>query len=380
MEQKQNYSENRPKKETKKTIVEATLGVSIDERNGLIDNAYTNFMEKYGREPRIPKEKFKQMWADFEKLGLTVVRLQNANALPQLIDGKTTEKVLPITTDVAGTKIETEGKIALHNQDGEIDIKLYQVKKEPNLKEYFGHIFTDEERENILKTGSPGTEIYPSFDKEEGKVPVLITLDKDTNHFVAHRQEHIKIPDVFFKAKLSDEQKWHLFKGKVVRVEGMESTKKPGVTFSANVQYNAQKRGLELLFEQNQEKKLFPPKKISNTDINEQQQDTLRLGKSIFVQNLVDKQGRKYDAYVTWNKSDGKLKFSSKDPNDDTVKKIVTPEHKVQVTANNEGYKPEALKNVRGAVEKKQPSTPTAKQVAKQEQDAPPKKQAKVKV
>jgi hypothetical protein len=359
-------NENRLKKETKKTVTEAVLGVTIDERDGIIDNVYRNFMEKYHREPKIPKEKFKQMWADFEKLGITMLKLQQTNALPQLIDGKTTEKVVPITTTISGGKIESEGKIALHkNKDGEVSLKLYPVKNEPNLKEYFGHVFTDKERESILKTGSPGTVIYAEFNKEEGKVPVLLTLDKDTNHFVAQRQEHVRIPDTFFKVILSEEQKQELLKGKVIKIEGMESTKKPEKIFSANVQYNAQKRGIELLFEQNQEKKLFPPKKISNIELTEQQQNSLQENKPIFVQGLVDKKGREYDAYISWDNKTGKLKFSSKNPNDDTLKKVVTPEHKVQVAANNDGHKPEALKNVKGAMEKKQPNTPTPKQTAK---------------
>ncbi|MDR0606519.1 MAG: DUF3945 domain-containing protein, partial [Bacteroidales bacterium] len=334
MEQKQNTpeNENRPRKETKKTIAEAAFGVTIDERNGLIDNVYQNFMTQYGREPRIPKDKFKQMWADFEKLGLTMMKLQQAKALPQLIDGKTTENVVPITTEVAGAKIDTEGKIAIHkNKDGEVSLKLYPVKKEPNLKEYFGHVFTDEERENILKTGAPGAVIYAEFDKKEGKVPVLLFLDKDTNHFVAQRKEYVKIPPTFFKAELSAEQKQQLGEGRILRIENMESTKKTGVKFSTNVQYNAQKRGLELLFEQNQEKKLFPPKKISNIELTEQQQDTLQEGKTIFAQGLIDKKGREYDAYITWSNKTGKLSFSSKNPNDDTVKKVATPEHQVQV-------------------------------------------------
>jgi hypothetical protein len=366
--------ENRPekeKKEPKKTVAEALFGITIDERDGLINNAYRNFMEKYHREPKIPKDKFKEMWADFEKLGLTMLKLQNSNAIQQLIDGKTTDKVLPITIETAGAKVETEGKIALHkSKDGDVSLKLYPVKNKPNLKEYFGHVFTDEERENILKTGAPGTVIYAEFNKEEGKVPVLLTLDKDTNHFVAQRKDFVKIPDVFFKVKLLEEQKQQLAAGKIIRIENMISSEKKK-TFSTNVVYNAQKRGIELLFEQNQKKEL--PKKIGGVELTEQQQDALREGKAIFVKNLVknldDKQGYKYDAYITWNSKTGKLDFSSKNPNDDTVKKVATPEHKVQVAANNDGHKPEALKNVKGAVEKKQPDTPTSKQAAKQKQE-----------
>ncbi len=349
--------------------MEAVMGISVDERNGMIDNAYKNFMQQYGREPKIPKDKFKAMWADFEKLGLTMAKLQQAGVTNDLIDGRTTDKVLPISPMVNGGKIDTTGKLALHmNKDGEVSLKLYPFKQEANLKEYFGHAFTKEEQENIQKTGSPGKVIMAQFKDGEEKVPVLLTLDKDINHMVAVRKEHIKIPDKFFGAIINEEQKKALLEGKSIRLEDLESVSKKDEAgnkkkFSTDVQYSAVKKGLTLLFDS--AKKVFLPNKIGSVELSKEQKQTLQEGKTIFVKNLVDKFGKKYDSYITWNSDNGKMKFSRTDPNDVTVQKTPTNEHKVQVAANNEGHKPEALKGVKGAVEKKQPATPTQKQADK---------------
>ncbi|MDR1984219.1 MAG: DUF3945 domain-containing protein [Prevotellaceae bacterium] len=75
------------------------------------------------------------------------------------------------------------------------------------------------------------------------------------------------------------------------------------------------------------EKKLAPPKKIANMELSQKQRDTLQKGKAIFAEGLTDKKGKEYNAYITWNKNDGKLKFSPKNPNDDTVKEV-TPTKK----------------------------------------------------
>jgi hypothetical protein len=345
-------------------------GVHIDERRSLLSNIYTNFKNNYNREPWIKQENFEKILPALEKIGQTLEKLSEAGALDSLIDGKVTGKVLPIIVIIDGRNIETTGKLTVHqNAQGDTQLKTYPVKNEPNLREYFGHTFTEKEVQNIQKTGTPGNVIMAEFRKEEGKVPVLLKLDKDTNHFFVTRQNFVKIPDVFFGATLSDEQKEQLKNGQVVKVENMTS-KKTGKSFYADVQYSAEKKGLELLFEESQRQNL-PLKKIANKELSQEQQSDLAAGKTIYVANLKDKQGKEYNAYIRRDLETGKLKFFSKNPDDPTVQKVPTNEHKTQVAANNDGHKPTALDKVKTPAEQKQPNTPTAKQVAKQ-----PKQQA----
>jgi hypothetical protein len=340
-------------------------GVHIDERRSLLSNIYSNFKNNYNREPWIKQENFEKILPALEKIGQTLEKLSEAGALDNLIDGKVTSKVLPIIVIIDGRNIETTGKLTVHqNAQGDTQLKTYPVKKEPNLKEYFGHAFTEEEAQNINKTGTPGKVIMAEFKKEEGKVPVLLKLDKDTNHFFVTRQNFVKIPDAFFNATLSDEQKEQLKNGQVVKVENMTS-KKTGKSFYANVQYSAEKKGLELLFEESQ-KQNFPPKKIANKELSQEQQSDLASGKTIYIADLKDKQGKSYNAYIRKDPETGKLKFFSKNPEDPTVQKIPASEHKTQVAANNDGHKPKALENLKGPAEQEQPNTPTAKQETKQ--------------
>jgi hypothetical protein len=364
--------------------VAGALGVNIDERKSLLSNIYTNFVQNYHRKPWIKQQNFEKILPALEKLGQTLEKLSEAGVLNNLIDGKVTSKILPIIIVIDGKDIETTGKLVVHqNATDDTNLKMYPIKKEANLKEYFGHTFTDKEIESIQKIGTPGNVVMAKFRQEEGEVPVLLKLDKETNHFFATRLQHVKIPDTFFDATLTDEQKELLKNGQTVKVENMLS-KKTGKPFYANVQYSAEKKGLELIFEEGQ-KQEFPPKKIANKELTTEQQKDLIDGKTIYFANLRDKQGKEYNAYIRKNPESGKLKFFSKNPEDQAVQKIPANEHQTQVAANNDGHKPEALKNIKGPVEQKQPNTPTTQQTTKIKQEkaekvAPAKKSKKNKI
>src|SRR5690606_11822966 len=66
---------------------------------------------------------------------------------------------------------------------------------------------------------------------------------------IALRTDFIKIPDEIKGVKLDDAQKQTLMEGKPLKLDGMISTK--GTEFSATVQFNADKRYVEFLFDRN---------------------------------------------------------------------------------------------------------------------------------
>ena len=65
---------------------------------------------------------------------------------------------------------------------------------------------------------------------------------------VAVRTDKLKIPENIKGVSLEDTQKQQLAEGKSVYLEGM--TSKGGKEFSANLQVNADKKGIEFRFDQ----------------------------------------------------------------------------------------------------------------------------------
>ena len=78
-------------------------------------------------------------------------------------------------------------------------------------------------------------------------MPSIISVDRLTNELIALKTEFVKIPDEIKGVKLNEEQKQILMEGKPLYLEGMISKK--GDEFSANVQFNADKRYVEFLFD-----------------------------------------------------------------------------------------------------------------------------------
>ncbi|OAV74004.1 hypothetical protein Barb7_02566 [Bacteroidales bacterium Barb7] len=236
--------------------------------------------------------------------------------------------------------------------------------------------FTDEDKKNLLQTGNLGRVVSAEY-KQGEHTPVFVSLDKLTNELVALRADKLKIPDTIKGVTLDDKQKQALSEGKSVLVEGM--TSKNGKEFSANVQVNADKKGIEFQFdngkkqEQNQQKTQRPlesegfriPAKLGGVELTEKQQNDLKADKTIYVSGLKDKQGQEYNAYVKVNHEQGKLDFFKWNP--DKAKKV-TPDNdsKTQVAVNSEGKTNEATKKVDEPLKKGQ-TQPTEKQEAKQE-------------
>src|SRR5690606_37130713 len=102
--------------------------------------------------------------------------------------------------------------------------------------------------------------------------------------------------------------------------EGM--TSKKGEPFDASVQFNAEKRYVELLFDR--DLKLAPSQKEGRSqqasrsfrglELNEEQYSSLNAGRTVYVEGLVDKKGKSYQGYIRYNKEEAKTEFHFKDP------------------------------------------------------------------
>jgi hypothetical protein len=202
------------------------------------------------------------------------------------------------------------------------------------------------------------------------------------------------VPEKYKGAALSEEQRQGLSRGEKVEVTGMISTK--GKSFDGEVQFNADKRYFELIFnndrKQNQSQNqanrqsetdgVRIPKTMLGVALSEKQQSDLKAGQSVYVSGMKDREGQNFNAYVKINAEKGKLEFFKWNP--DKAKKQgaeVTPDnaHQTQVAKNNEGKTTEATKNVQEPLKSGQ-TQPTEKQAEKQKEEQKPKKTKGVKM
>lgn len=316
-------------------------------------------------------------WRMLENLGLNKERLQASGELDKLLNWQKTNLVT-IAVPFGESKIYTEARLAFRtDENGNIGLAVHTIRKEPELDfPYMGHKFTPEEKEQLLATGNLGktVELTP---KNGEAFTAYVSLDPQTNEVVALRADRIDIPQVIKGVTLSDQQYKDLVEGKPVKVEGMLS--KNGKNFDATLQVNAEKKGIEFIFDnkgfkerqeqQQGQSQQGAPRKLCGLELSEKQREALDNGRTLYIKNMVDKEGNSFNAYVRMDKEQNRPRFYKYNPEKKQGKgkvEAVAEEHKTQVAVNNEGKTNEATKNIKEPLKSGQ-TQPTAEQKQKQE-------------
>lgn len=326
-------------------------------------------------------------WKTLNELGLSKERLEKAGVLDTLLKGYKTNILMPVSINFGSAVIRSEARLGLQLDDqGNTVLAIHGVRKEPNLNTvFFGHEFTKEDKDNLLNTGNMGRVVDLTNPKTGEKIPSIISIDKLTNEVIALRQDWMKIPDEIKGVRLNEEQKQTLQDGKPLYLEGMMSKKDK--SFDANVQYNADKRFVEFLFDkgnnnrqsqnqqtnQQQGQSQENPKLFRGKEFSDEQYKKLTEGKTIYVSDFKDGKGQPYKGYVTLNDETGKYDFNFRNP-DKLKDKIVPAEaHKTQVAVNSGGKTNEDTKNIKEPLKSQQTAPANKQQQEKQETPKPAK-------
>lgn len=324
-------------------------------------------------------------WDDLKNLGITKEQLEKSKALEPMLRGYKSPSTFPIEANFGSMVMKTDARLSFRpDSEGNVVLAIHGIRKEPELdRPFFGHQFTDEDKKNLRETGNMGRIVDVKNYRTGELVPSFISIDKQTNELVSMKASSLKLPDEIKGVKLDEKQKAALMEGKAVFLENMISAKnKP---FSAFVQVNAEKRSLEFIFPEKEQKQTQQqgqqqrndqpegvriPKSLAGVELSDKQQADLRADKTIYVKGLKDKEGQEYNAYVKVNHEKGKLDFYKFNPDKAKEKaKEITPanEHKTQVAVNSEGKTNEATKHTKEPLKPGQ-ATPTGEQKKKQEE------------
>lgn len=314
-------------------------------------------------------------WESLSNLGISKERLEKMNLIEPLLKGFKTNDLVPLTLTMGDAVAKLDARLSLQQNDaGQVVIAMHGIRREPNLNyPFFGHEFTSEDKDNLLKTGNMGRVVELYNQKTSEFVPSLVSIDRKTNELVAYKAEWVQIPDDIKGVKLDQEQKQALQEGKPIYLEGMISKK--GEPFDATVQFNADKRYVEFLFDrgpsQDQQQKVYEeaPREFRGKELTEDQHSKLKDGLTVYVSGLIDKQGKEYNGYITYNEESGKVGFSFNNPSKSKEQALPAEDHKTQVAVNSEGRTNESTKNLNEPLKSGQKDPDGASQ--QEQQDEP---------
>ena len=249
-------------------------------------------------------------WEALEKIGVSKASLEQQGLLDSMLKGYKTNKLVPLTLTLTSAKVKLDARLSfIAMPDGQIGLGIHGIRKEPELERpYFGHIFTEEDKKHLRKTGNMGR--VAELNLNGGAyTPCLISIDKNTNELVAVRQENVYIPSEVKGIKLTADEINALKEGKPVYVDGM--TSKNGKPFDATLQYSAERRGLEFIYPESQG---FNQQSLGGVQLSPSQIKMLSEGHTILVEDMKRTDGALFSSFVTLDKVTGRPQYTRHNP------------------------------------------------------------------
>ena len=249
-------------------------------------------------------------WEELGKFGISKEMLEQSGALDGMLRGYKTNKTIPLTLNIDGVlTAKLDARLSFISNEGQVVLGVHGIRKEPELsRPYFGHNFTEEEKKSLRETGNLGHPVDLNLrggDYEK----CLVSIDRNTNELVAVRQEHVFIPNIVKGVTLDPDEIEKLKNGEPIFVDGMTSAK--GKEFSATLQYSAERRGIEFIFPKDQG---FNQQTLGGVQLSPNQLKMLTEGHTILVEDMKRTNGELFSAFVTLDSVTGKPTYTRSNP------------------------------------------------------------------
>lgn len=351
-----------------------------------------------------PIDESKINWQQLEeRWGVRRDELEKSGDLERMLNyGKS--DLVTVTPTFGDEKFETAARLSFKVQeDGSVRLVPHLIQKEADLKEEFkGYKFSEEDAKNLKATGNMGR-VADLVDKSTGEIiPSFVSIDRRTNEITSIPVSRIRWKDTIGNTKLSQPEMDLLKTGAPLKDKEIQLAN--GRKFKATLQVNVEQRGIEFVpggrsvrqsaGDSRQEQKrdagkeqatveeklernkqnwlddkgnIKPINKWKNVRFDDAQKADYAAGKTVRLENVVDRQGNPATMYLKFNPEKGRPYVYRNNP--DTAQQVApSNESRTQVAVNNEGKTNEATKHVKEPLKQGQTAPEGTKQKQEQKQ------------
>lgn len=330
-------------------------------------------------------------WTSIEKeWGIKREDLEKNGDLTSMLYNRKSQLV-NVSPEFSGEKFNLEARLSFRtNPDGSVSLVPHFPQKEPKFDvAYKGYEFTKEDKEQLLTNGNLGKPVDLTNPKTGQTEKCLVSIDRLTNEIESIPVDKVFIRDKIGKTDLSMAEIGMLKNGKVVANKEIELNN--GRKFTANLQYNAERREVEFLqavsWKKTQTQEQSPDQKQRGNwvdengnirkitqwckqPLSEQQQSDYMAGKQIAVTNVKDRKGNDCTVYVQFDPAAQRPKTTYNYPDKSKVVGVAE-ESKTQVSVNNDGKTNEATNKIKDTLQKGQTQPKDEDQQKKQKPKGP---------
>ena len=339
-------------------------------------------------------------WEELKNFGLSREYLMERGLLDQMLRGYKTNQVVPISMNFGSAVLRTDARLSFQQSvGGPIVLGIHGIRQKPELERpYFGHIFSEEDKKNLLETGNMGR-VVELVDKETGEIiPSYISIDRQTNEIEAIPVKDVPVTTRIGQTEFTEHEIAELVAGRALPNKEIVLSEKR--KFTATLQVNVERRGVEFVpkpkqngqnrrqrngqvtgqtaqqparpvptaqaaggqtatgTEGEQKPKVYKfqwldengniraPKTMGGIPLTQQQQQNFTAGNAILVKDMKrDGKGEPFTAYVKFSFEAGKPKYYRNNPD---VAQEITPasESRTQVAVNTHGNTNEATRHL----------------------------------
>lgn len=174
--------------------------------------------------PAQPEYRFNESMINWEALaqaGFTRDYFERRGILDQLLRGYKTDNLQPVNINYGMLVITGDARLSLGYTPEGIKVFLDYLHKAPDLERpYFSHVFSREDKANLLDTGNLGRIVELKM-PDGSYVPSYVSIDKVTNQLSHLDVEKVSIPREIKGVKLTEREISDLKEGKMIYVEGL---------------------------------------------------------------------------------------------------------------------------------------------------------------
>ena len=294
------------------------------------------------KEPRYTKvDPSKPDWIDLKnETGIDVTKLHHKQ-LSNLLDGRKTD-LLPVSKVINGETVNTFAKISV-GWDAEKEeynkLNLNYRKEDLKLDNYYGYVFTKEDKETLLETGHLGKTVDIDFKNGKGKQRRFISVDFDTNEVLSASADAVNLKETFLGVELDRKTRDALENGERVFLKDMTFGNNQ---INAYVQYSAVTKQFDFDMDEKSKKAVSLDRVTKEMtrynkkgeegyfyrgkEFTKDQVVRLSMGESLLVEDFKTVHGHIYSGYLSFNEKKGELSVTSAVK----LEKTITSEKTVQ--------------------------------------------------